>query len=184
MSGRAATTLDRQLRERWSDPDVGAAAIRDARSELRQRLEHDDGSALASSHIGRAEQRLSEALRLGGELVEALDRKDAVIERWVALDKRRAAFLVGLQRAVVLAELGRHEAAKLAQQSSWSLMDGNDDLQPYYADVWYEYEGRRLALRGDREGAAEALTQALQIRRADRADWIADLTQTMLGYVS
>ncbi len=178
------TELDERLRERWISADDGAADLEAARVELQRRQAEDDGSAVAASHVGRAHQRLSEACRFSGLLDDALTHKDAALEIWRASNKQRATFLVRLQRALVLAELGDARAAdEMAELQDQ--MVGDPDLEPYYTDFWLEYEACRLLWEGDGAGAEQRLLEALRFRvdhRAARAvEWTEEALRKLRG---
>ena len=173
------TALDDDLRERWASAAAGAVVLAAARTELEQRLGADDGSALARSHVGRARQRLSEACRFSGLLDESLEHKDAAIAIWRAQNKRRACFLVRLQRALVMAELDDPMAAAQMHELDHE-MRGDPELEPYYRDFWLEYEARRALWTGDRLAAEALLGEALLIRKLSRNARIVVWTQSAL----
>lgn len=176
------TVLDDDLRERWEDHEHGAGELATARAELGRREAADDGTAVARSHVGRARQRLSEACRFSGLLEEALELKDATIELWLKQEKHRAVYLVRLQRALVLAELGRDEA-EIAMGGLREVLDRDPALAPYYTDFWLEYEARRLWWAGDLHAAEARLIEALEFRREHRAQRIVRWTEIALRKV-
>lgn len=178
------TWLDDDLRERWVDPDAGRAAVEAARAEYAKRVAEDDGGAHARSHVGRAAQRLSEALRLCGEFGESLTYKDAAIAVWQEQGKARATFLVQLQRGLVLAELGRADDARDAMTALRSQLDDDADTAGFYEDFWQQYEARRRMASGDRPGAADCLRRALELRRGRRAERIVLWTEDALKRLS
>lgn len=176
------TRLDDDLRERWVDPVAGARELDAARAELQARRAADDGSHDARAHVGRALQRLSEACRFSGELDEAVQLKVEALQIWNTQGKRRAAFLVRLQRALVLAELG-DDAAGVQMDALFEELRGDQDLEPYYLDFLLEYDARRLYYAGDLAGAAARLTEAHSFRVANRAARIVEWTASALERV-
>lgn len=171
--------LDHDLRERWQDPAAGEIALREARVELQTRQHHDAGDAISRSHVGRALQRLSEACRLSGLLEESLLHKDAAIEIWEVQGKRRASFLVRLQRALVVAEMDASAAEEPMTRLGREVQE-DPELCPYYLDFWLEYEGRRLYWCGHRDHAVEVTQRALEFRNQFRAASISRWTEHAL----
>lgn len=174
------TVLDGELHERWADSSAGDEARERALAEVEVRRAHDDGGAVARSHLGRALQRASEACRLSGALDEALVYKDEALEIWRAQDKFRAVFLVELQRALVLAELGAAEEAAAQMRRLEDLLRGDERLEPFYLDFWLEYDARRAAMANDCATARARLEAALAYRKEHRAARIVEWTEAAI----
>ena len=174
------TWLDTQLVERWVNPSDGRAKLAAAHAEYDKRVAEDDGGQHARSHVGRAAQRLSEALRLCGDFEASLHYKDVAIAVWQEQNKARATFLVQLQRALVLAELG-HPDADATMAALRAQLDADEATANFYDDFWHQYEARRRILRNDVEGAAACLRRAIDLRCGRRADRIVVWTEQALA---
>lgn len=178
------SSLDSDLRERFSDPEQGDALLEMAREELERRraVAEESSDPVDIAHVGRWAQRLSEYCRFAGRLRESLRLKDEVLELWSRLGKRRAGFLTRLQRAVVLAELGESAAG----EEFGALRDelqGDPDLQPFYGAFLDEYDARRAFWEGRPDDAAALLERALVFRRENRAARIVERTEIALRIV-
>lgn len=165
-----------------SNVDDALQTQRAVLDDTRHRASAEDATATDLAHLGRAAQRLSETLRYIGEFEESLQLKGEAIEIWERLGRRRAGFLVRLQRALVQARLG-HDDAGAEFEALRRELTGNETLEPYYFGFLAEYQGRTCFWEDRRQDAIGHLTEALEFRRAHRKQRIVEHTRAALERV-
>ncbi|MBA2661790.1 MAG: hypothetical protein H0U74_05810 [Bradymonadaceae bacterium] len=157
--------LGPDLRDHAADPDALCAIIAFEKEELaKQRLiTAADPSEVERGRVARAAQRLSEHLRLVGELDEALELNEQASQAWAAMDKKMAYYLCRLKGAVIVQYLGRAEQAEAVLRG---LLEERDAQTSLYEDFVREALGRLLWEVGEVEAGREQISMALALRIA------------------
>lgn len=113
------------------------------------------------SHLGRALQKQSEALRLAGSFDEARQTKEEAIRIWETMGRQKAHFLCRLKLAMIDHQAGEFERAALALEA---LEDELAQGFAMYTDFLAEARARCYHALGRRDDATAQIQRALDFR--------------------
>ncbi|RDV37740.1 hypothetical protein DV096_11510 [Bradymonadaceae bacterium TMQ3] len=116
-----------------------------------------------TAHLGRALQKLSEALRLADCFDEARTAKREAIAIWQKLGRAKAHFLCRLKLAMIDHQAGQFERAATALEA---LEDELDQGFAIYTDFLAEARARCYHALGRRDAAIAQIQRALKVRIA------------------
>ncbi|RAL20277.1 hypothetical protein DL240_18025 [Lujinxingia litoralis] len=128
---------------------------------LRQLYAKEPGP-LNASHLGRALQQRSLALRLQERYDEARQNKDEAIAIWRELGRAKATFLCRLQRALIDHQQGAYARAAETLEALEAELDAGCAV---YTDQLAEARARCYHALGRRSDALAQIARALQVRQ-------------------